>query len=71
MSKFSSMYDEFLTAVYYMGGRGECKMRIIESCRYAINQGDDWRDVLDSVRRNRPEMFSDKLAERRQETLCR
>jgi hypothetical protein len=63
---FSDIRNDFLTAVFYMGGRPECKTRIIESCRRAINYGDDWRDVLDSVRRNRPELFSNTLAAKQQ-----
>ena len=54
---FASVYDDFLSAAYLAGGKSECKLRIIESARVAINNGDDWRDVLDSLIRNRPEFF--------------
>jgi hypothetical protein len=63
---FASVYDDFLSAAYLAGGKSECKLRIIESARVAINNGDDWQDVLDSLIRNRPEFFSEREATRRQ-----
>ena len=63
---FTDVYDDFLDAAYLAGGRPECKTRIIASCRLAVDRGDDWRDVLDAVRRNRPELFSEQEALRRQ-----
>ena len=63
---FRDIYDDFLDAAYLAGGRPECKTRIIASCQRAVDLGDDWRDVLDAVRRNRPEMFCEKEALRRQ-----
>ena len=63
---FVDVYDDFLEAAYLGGGKSECKLRIIASARYAIDHGDDWRDVLDSLIRNRPEMFCEREALRRQ-----
>lgn len=66
---FADIFDDFLDAAYLAGGRAECKTQIIKSCRMAINKGDNWRDVLDSVRRNRPEFFCEREALRRQRKL--
>ena len=63
---FADCYDSFLDAVYLSGGKSEYKLRIIASAALAIDKGDDWRDVLDSLRRNRPEFFSEKDALKRQ-----
>ncbi len=59
-------YDDFLDAVYLSGGKSEFKLRIIASAALAIDKGDDWRDVLDSLRHNRPEMFCQREALKRQ-----
>jgi hypothetical protein len=63
---FVDVYDDFLEAAYLGGGKSECKLRIIASARYAIDHSNDWRDVLDSLIRNRPEFFSEREALRRQ-----
>ena len=63
---FADVYDEFLSACFLSGARSEFKLRLIASAAPAIDLGDDWRDVLDSLRRNRPEMFCEKEALRRQ-----
>jgi hypothetical protein len=62
---FLDILDDFLEAAFLAGGKSEFKLRIIESARYAVEHGDDWRDVLDSLVRNRPEFFSER------EALCR
>ncbi len=63
---FADCYDDFLNAAYLAGGKSEYKLRLIASAALAIDQGDPWRDVLDSLIRNRPEFFSQKEALRRQ-----
>lgn len=63
---FNDVFDDFLSAAFLAGGKSEFKLRIIESARLAIDEGDDWRDVLDSLIRNRPEFFSERDALRRQ-----
>jgi hypothetical protein len=60
------MFDDFLDAAYLAGGRPEAKFRILASAALAIKNGDDWRDVLDCLIRNRPELFCEKEALKRQ-----
>jgi hypothetical protein len=62
---FADCYDDLLDAAYLAGGKSEYKVRIVESARYAIDHGDEWRDTLDSLIRNRPEFFSEREALRR------
>jgi len=63
---FADCYDDFLSAAYLAGARPEFKLRLIWDAARAIDLGDDWRDTLDSLTRNRPEFFSEKEALRRQ-----
>ena len=35
---FASVYDDFLSAAFVAGGRSECKLRIIESARRAVDR---------------------------------